>query len=405
MNTKEKKGFWRIGMMYLRGAKASRDRYSGTMRYFAEHGDKHVLLIDITDPSIWQKPNDAPILDGCIEVPHTAVTSRLLTPNIPIVHFYNARMEWPKNEICIPIDNAAVATVLAELFLKRGYRNFAYVGKRHTAMSGTMKPLSESENLNSLERQEAFRARVAKEGCECAVFNMDASRLFASLQSLADFLSTLPPPCAVMAYNDRTAQNVYNACRMAKLSIPDRIAIAGVDNETETCEMLRPTLTSVLPDFEMSGYLAAEMLMRRLEAPHSRIPDVTYGVRHVFERESSQDIDGTKRLAWLARAHIAANGLGRLGVGDVAHALGVSRRTLETRFRNATGSTVREAIERERLETAKRLLTTTSRRIEDIATSCGMSSAKQFRKVFVRACGMAPTTFRNQHGHFASFPF
>ena len=67
-----------------------------------------------------------------------------------------------------------------------------------------------------------------------------------------------------MAYNDSRAQTVIDACRMAHLKIPGQIQVIGVDNEVEICENTFPTLTSILPDFEGSGYLAAQLLDRML---------------------------------------------------------------------------------------------------------------------------------------------
>ena len=75
------------------------------------------------------------------------------------------------------------------------------------------------------------------------------------------------------------AQQVYDACRMAKVSIPGTVSVVGVDNQTEICESLRPTLTSIQPDFELCGYLAAELLMRRIRNPQTAPKKITYGIR------------------------------------------------------------------------------------------------------------------------------
>lgn len=59
-------------------------------------------------------------------------------------------------------------------------------------------------------------------------------------------------PTAVIAINDIFAGGVIRACHEAGLNIPADISVTGFDN-TEYCEMLNPTLTSLGIDYELLG--------------------------------------------------------------------------------------------------------------------------------------------------------
>jgi LacI family transcriptional regulator len=178
------------------------------------------------------------------------------------------------------------------------------------------------------------------------------------------------------------------------LAIPDQVGVIGVDNEISICETMRPPLTSILPDFEKCGYNAAEMLMQKILNPHKPLKEWSYGVRAVFERESSMDINGSTRLVTQARKYIAAHYPEQMNINSVAKHLGTCRRRLELKFRMVTGGTVREEIERTRLNNARRLLSNTNLPIGEIAAASGYGSEAGFRLAFGKAERMSPRAYR-----------
>lgn len=88
-----------------------------------------------------------------------------------------------------------------------------------------------------------------------------------------------------------------------------------------------------------------------------------------------------------------------LSVGDVADAVGLSRRTLERYFREALGCTVLDEITRCRLVRAQRLLENTRVSIKQVALAAGFSTPERMAKVFQRLSGMSPTEYREEHAH------
>ena len=57
-------------------------------------------------------------------------------------------------------------------------------------------------------------------------------------------------PAAVMAACDTTALEVMEACKRARISVPNQISVLGVDNDELMCEFDSPTISSVLPRHE-----------------------------------------------------------------------------------------------------------------------------------------------------------
>lgn len=98
-----------------------------------------------------------------------------------------------------------------------------------------------------------------------------------------------------------------------------------------------------------------------------------------------------------AQAHVAAVD-GRATVAAVAHAVGVSTRTLSRRFRTAIDMNPQRYIELIRIERAKRLLTESGDAIDHIRSELGFGDSTAFRRAFRRHTGVTPSDYRNRLG-------
>lgn len=87
----------------------------------------------------------------------------------------------------------------------------------------------------------------------------------------------------------------------------------------------------------------------------------------------------------------------KIVVEEVAdrHALG--RRTLERRFRDATGNSIVEYLQRVRVEAAKKQLESTRKTVAEVMYDVGYSDTKAFREVFSKYCGMSPVGYRDRY--------
>ena len=291
------------------------------------------------------------------------------------------------NAAILTIDNAAIGREGARHLLSCGkFASFAFVHGQPVAANW------------SRVRAEAFRQTLASSGSPYAEYPpRETNGDDADLRDLSDFLLSLPKPAGVMALFDGRATHVLNACASAGLEVPRHVALIGVDNDESYCDFSSPTLSSVLPDFEGGGRMAAETLetlmeKRRPEAALvSRIP-----VRKVIVRESTAPLPPATSLVESAMAYIHAHFAEGVTPRDVARSLGVSRRLAELRFKELRGKTIRAAIEHERLDRVKRLLRTTSLPIGRIAEETGFKSVVRLSHLFHQRTGDSPLQWRKK---------
>jgi AraC-like DNA-binding protein len=102
------------------------------------------------------------------------------------------------------------------------------------------------------------------------------------------------------------------------------------------------------------------------------------------------------RLVKAVKARLARDYASDIALADVAADLGVSPAHLRQVFKTATGLTLVSYLTQVRLEHAKALLRTTLRPLAEISTACGFANERYFCRVFRRAEGRTPTTFRRQ---------
>lgn len=384
--------------------KSSRDIHSGILRYAQNHPD---LLIRSIQPGLYYATSVNTYADARQQLrelrPDGVITHSnwlVLAPDEPplpeSIHFacvneYNDdTTPTIPNRITGYLDERAIIRTAIDLALRRQHRNFAYVD--------TLIPC---ERSRSAMRARLYAEELAASGHALHRFSNESSSTFdENLQSLGAWLLDLSKPCMVFAYADDRARDVIDACHMAHLAIPDQINVIGIDNDAMICELVEPKLTSIQPDFELGGYLAAQALHRRILAPRTFRRDMTftYGVKTVIERASTQDLRGGGRLVVrtqeLIREKLADTSL---LAPQIAKALNVSRQLLDLRFREIAGRTVRSEIERLRIEKACELLRENKKlSIAEVMSACGYNNANTFRAAFRKRTRRRPTEYRHR---------
>lgn len=386
----KKRKTFRIGVADSRIIKAGRDRISGIMRYASSRPDWEVRIIAQSGISHTANETiDYSNLDGLIGgVERFLLFRNDLPAYLPVVIFDTKASATPPTRIggCLTLDDAAIGEAAAATFLKSGLRHLAFIGV-----------YSAYEHPYQNARLAAFRRIALNAGATCDTFAPPLQQSeIDDLQEVAEWLVHLPYPCGVMAYSDNRAQTVLDACRLARLRVPEQIQLVGVDNEIEICENMQPTLTSILPDFEGGGYLAAQLLddilMHRIRS-HRPICR-SYGIKSIVVRASTQDLKGGGRIVSQACEFIRLHAQDQITVKDVAVHLNLSRRTLEKRFREVLGNGVAEVLRRERLNRVARLLRETDRPISDVAYDSGFASPTHLMAAFKRFTGMTLKEWR-----------
>lgn len=214
-------------------------------------------------------------------------------------------------------------------------------------------------------------------------------------ERLAKWIKALPKPVGVMAANDERGLQVLDASRRAGATVPDEVAVIGVDNDEHICELSIPPLTSVDVNAEQIGHQAAALLDQIMRGRKTYPKSQQLAPRGVVTRLSTDVIasnDGDVNRAIRFIHERAGRGI---HVADVLGFMGMSHATLQQRMKKAVGRTIHEEIERTRLHRVKELLLSPEKTIKQVAHETGFSSVQYLTRVFRAAVGETPARFRN----------
>lgn len=83
-------------------------------------------------------------------------------------------------------------------------------------------------------------------------------------------------------------------------------------------------------------------------------------------------------------------------IEDILQQIPSSRRNIVRRFKQATGNTLIEYLQKTRIEAAKKLLEQTNLSIMEIMLDSGYNDLKTFRQLFKKSAGMTPKDYRDK---------
>ena len=127
------------------------------------------------------------------------------------------------------------------------------------------------------------------------------------------------------------------------------------------------------------------------------IDEITYNIHDnldVFTESLFFNSDKNSKLVRKATEYIHEHSSEKLALSDLADMLGVTAPYLSTLFKQVTGLTFRDYLNKVRVEEAKRLLISTDYQIMEIAVACGFNDQSYFTKVFKKYTGLSPRSFR-----------
>lgn len=214
------------------------------------------------------------------------------------------------------------------------------------------------------------------------------------MNALKTWVRRLPKPAAIVACDDIRGFQALEACRSAGIKVPCEVAVMGVGNDDLLCALASPALSSIALSAVDGGYRVAHAL----DCLMNKSPDVpkqlvvqTCGliVRASTEVDVSQDPHVSA-----ARSIIHGRCSQEVSIAALAESVGVSRRTLEIKFRKFAGRTVFDEIQDARLSKAKVILKETELPIARVASSSGYRSVAYFIRVFGKEIGLTPAKYR-----------
>jgi LacI family transcriptional regulator len=305
------------------------------------------------------------------DLPTVDLSAANLVPSLP----------WVETE------DAAIARLAFEHLAERGFKNFAYCGDDRYNWS----KWRGDEFVRSTQRHGAVPHILS------VPLQAEADGYADQMSRLAQWIKSLPKPVGIMACFDIVGRQILEACRLINAPVPDQVAVVGVDNDELLCELADPPLSSVAPDTHRTGYIAASLLDKLMSG--KKVPARGHFVEPigVIVRESSdvlaiEDEDVSQAIRFI-RAH-ACEGI---NVQDVLHNVPLSRRVLESRFKNLIGRTPHEEIDRVQLNRVKDLLRETDLPLTEIARRAGYEHVEYLSVVFKKKAGSPPSEYRRRH--------
>lgn len=358
-----------------------RELIEGIGRYAAEHGPWSIYHEDrgLRDPlpsslRSWQG-------DGIMaRSVRKSDLKRLLATGLPVVELFGDFALSPP-QVCP--NERTIGRLAVDHFVDRGLRSVAFFASDWAWWIET--------------RRDAFLRALADCGHAHQYYELLPSkgsdkRLHE--KDLLEWLDGLPKPCGVFAACDIYAMQVTNACRRRDIAVPTQVCVLGVDNDPVICSVSFPPLSSIDMNSKRVGYEAAALLDQMMAGePPPQTPVLVEPIR-VVTRESTDimavdDADVAQAIR-LIREH-ACRGL---RVGEVAEAVGLSRRALQQRFQRVLQRTPKQELMRVQIERAKMLLSQTDMSVELISRRSGFAAFEYFVRAFRRETGVTPRAYR-----------
>lgn len=358
----------------------------GILRYQQEHERWTIDLPEQqrgADPPRWIRRYTG---DGIIARIETAAIARAVrAARLPVIDVSAARhlpgIPW------VETDDEAIAKVAIDHFVEKGISNLAFCGE--VAFNW------------ATWRRDAFVCEAKHRGLQVSVFDVGGEAEHTTWprekRRLLKWLKQLPAPTGVLAAYDSLARRIIDLAGQGGRTVPDSLAVLGVDDDPLLCQLATPPLSSVIPDSEGAGYAAAEKLDAMMSGQDVEVSGTFLPPLGVATRQSTDTLAVADEHVATAAAYILEHAGDGIQVADVVRQTPLTRRVLEARFKQSLGRTPHELITATRLSMAERLLRETSLTLDKIAIRCGVEYPEYLNVLFRKHRSMTPGQYRQKH--------
>jgi LacI family transcriptional regulator len=282
--------------------------------------------------------------------------------------------------------HAQIAQMAVDFFRERAFSHFGYVGM--------------SERAWSTAREAEFVRILGKRGITPHVYvqpkSQRARRWEYEQAFMAEWIRKLPKPIGILACNDDRGREVLDACMLAEVRVPEEVAVLGVDNDVVFCGLSQPPLSSIELNAEGAGFQAAEILDLMMKGQPTSCHQIDVEALGTVARRSTEAIAVDDPLLSKALRFIHDNRATPITIADVIEHVGISRRSLESRFRQTLKRSILSEIHNVRLDESKRLLRESPMSITYVALSAGFITTTYFSEFFRKHVGITPRQYRKK---------
>ncbi len=301
-----------------------------------------------------------------------------------IIQNYRERAD----KICnITGDYFKTGVMAADFFLARGFSNFAYYGFK--------------DMIWSRERADGFKNRIEEAGYSLSLLNIQNRRneqwSFDAV-SVSGWLLSLPKPVAIFACDDYFASQITETCKIYNITVPDEVAVLGVDNDDLICNISDPPLSSIVLDVEKGGYQAAGVLHQLMNKEISQAFDIVIPPLRIESRKSTEKYAVNDKYILQVVEYIEKNYSSPVSITDIMRFVPLSRRVLEKKFKKEMGISIYQYLLNYRIEQFAKLLIKTDKSLSELAVVCGFDDYKNVARVFRKYKNTTPLLFRKLYG-------
>lgn len=142
-----------------------------------------------------------------------------------------------------------------------------------------------------------------------------------------------------------------------------------------------------------SDYAAKIELLSSISAVKNLMGDMFRSYCFLVRKNSLKDYSPTiQKIVTHIELDLSAN----LSLSSLAKSHNINASYLSSLFKKETGKNITEYVNERRMETAKRLLKTTSLQVQTVAQYCGILDIRYFSKLFKKYCGKSPSEYRER---------
>ena len=300
-----------------------------------------------------------------------------------IVQNYKKRSDHFSN---LTGDYRGTGEMAAHFFIQRRFQHFAFYGNKGVVWS--------------TERAEGYKATVEKSGGQFYYFeteNLNDEQWGSGHEKLDQWLLSLPKPIALFACDDYFALQVSDICKLNNIAIPDEIALMGVDNDDLICNISDPPLSSIQLDVMKGGYEAGRLLQQLLEKKRVNPYNIVVNPVRIELRQSTEKYNIANEYIHEVVEFIESSFTNPISIETLLRKVPLSRRNLETKFKNEMGISLYQFILKRRIDyLAELLILKPELSLLDLAIQSGFNDSRNLSRIFKKFKGYTPTEYQQK---------
>lgn len=283
-------------------------------------------------------------------------------------------------------DYRGTGKMAAGFFIQRRYQNFAFYGNKDVVWS--------------IERAEGYKEAVEMSGGRFFHFeteNLKEEQWGTDHDKLDQWVLSLPKPVALFACDDNFALQVSDICKLNNISIPDDVALLGVDNDDLICNVSDPPISSIKLDVTKGGYDVGRLLHQLIEKKRKTPFNVIVNPVQIELRQSTEKYNIANEYITEVIRYIETAFTKPISIDMLIRKVPLSRRSLETKFKKETGISLYQFILKRRIEyMAELLLLKSELSLLDLAIQSGFTDNRNLSRIFKKIKGYTPKEYQKK---------